>query len=173
MALSLGAEIGFVWYTGLADLAQWVFWGEAVADDGWRLRCRWRRKLGSFGIPVWRIWLSGVLWGRGGGGGQEKPRISKPRFALRVFGNPGPTKCWFKIGSERLGLFGIFCFAGCGASFAWWGGAGAALDGWPARRIRVWIFVFGRSYAGIRFQLTAGGWGWRGLAGGCCCEVIT
>ena len=137
MALSLAAEIGFVWYSRLADLAEW----------------------GSLG--------------RGGGEWQEKPRISKPRFALRVFGNPGPTNCWFKIGSERLGLFGIFCFAGCGASFAWWGGAGAALDGWPARRIRVWIFVFGRSYAGIRFQLTARGWGWRRLASGCCCEVIT
>ena len=26
--------------------------------------------------------------------------------------------------------------------------------------------------AGIRIQLTAGGWSWRGLAGGCCCEVV-
>ena len=25
--------------------------------------------------------------------GQEKPRISKPRFALRVCGDPGPTSC--------------------------------------------------------------------------------
>ncbi len=48
IALSLAGGIGFVWYTCLADLAEWVFWGE-------------RRERG-----------------------QEKPRISKPRFALRV-----------------------------------------------------------------------------------------
>ncbi len=32
--------------------------------------------------------------------------------------------------------------------------------GWLAQYMRI---------GGIRIQLTAGGWGWRGLADGCCC----
>ena len=86
----------------------------------------------------------------------------------------------------RLGLFGIFCFAGCGGSLACWPGAGGAtMDGWLAPYIRVFgqhisylgilargILALGVLMLGIRIQLTAGGWGWRGLAGGCCCEVI-
>ena len=59
-----------------------------------------------------------------------------------------------------------------GASLACERGAGEAIGGWLARRIRVWIFAAGRPYAGIRIQLTAGGWDWRGLAGGFCCEGV-
>ena len=57
IALSPAVGIGFVWYTGLANLAAWGLLGER------------RRR------------------------GQEKPRISKPRFALRVFGDPGLASC--------------------------------------------------------------------------------
>ncbi len=34
------------------------------------------------------------------------------------------------------------------------------------------ILALGILVLGIRIQLTAGGWGWRGLAEGCCCEGV-
>ena len=51
-------------------------------------------------LGIGSVWHTGlvkfVAWGFLGERrwrGQEKPRISKPRFALRVFGGPGPTSC--------------------------------------------------------------------------------
>ena len=52
------------------------------------------------------------------------------------------------------------------------------MDAWPAQYIwYLGILALGwleqcMSYPGIRIQLSAGGWGWRGLAGGCCCESV-
>ena len=56
---------------------------------------------------------------------------------------------------------------------------GATTDGWLAQYIHVRAACFvsghsgaGHSYSGLRIQLTAGGWGWRGLADGSCCEGV-
>ena len=57
------------------------------------------------------------------------------------------------------------------------------MDGWPAQYISrnissymgipaQCILALGILVLGIRIQVTAGGWGWRGLAGGCCCEGV-
>ena len=70
---------------------------------------------------------------------------------------------------------------------ACWAGAGAAMGGWPAQYVFVrYIFVqcilfmgilaqcilaLGIRILGIRIQFTAGGWGWRRLADGCCCDI--
>ena len=78
----------------------------------------------------------------------------------------------------EIGFVWYFCFAGSAGLIARWRDAGAGMHGRPAQ----YIFVYGcsgtglagtaYSYPGIRIQLSAGGGGWRGLADGCCCDII-
>ena len=80
-------------------------------------------------------------------------------------------------GPVRLGLFGIVCFAGraellVGRARVRRCTAGRrSLSSYMSILARCWL-ALGIRILGVRIQLTAGGWGWRGLAGGCCCEGV-
>ena len=70
-------------------------------------------------------------------------------------------------GRVRRDWVGLVFFLAAALGWLLAGGApGAAIDGWLARCILAWCILA----LGIRIQLTAGRWGWRGLAGGSCCE---
>ncbi len=99
--------------------------------------------------------------------------LGQRRWRGRMLG-----KVLMQAGFGEIGFVWYFRFAGRAGLVAWWRGAGAGMHGWPAQ----YIFVYGHSgaglagtvysYTGIRIQLTAGGWGWRRLADGCCCEGV-
>ena len=89
---------------------------------------------------------------------------------------------------RRVWVCLVFFLGGCAGSLACWPGVGGRrwTAGWHstfvqhisylgilARGILAlgWLAQYMR-IGGVRIELTAGGWGWRGLAGGCCCEDV-